>query len=82
VKERPSKAEGVCDHCAGRLLQREDDRPEAISVRLEAYERLTAPLIRFYENLGLLMPIAARGTPDEILARTIEKMNTETAEQV
>jgi adenylate kinase len=81
VKERPPKVEAVCDHCGGRLLQREDDRPEAITVRLEAYDRLTAPLIRFYENLGLLMPIAARGTPDEILARTIEKMDTLAAEQ-
>jgi adenylate kinase len=82
VKERPPKVEAICDHCGGLLLQREDDRPEAIAVRLEAYERSTAPLINFYESLGLLMPIAARGTPDEILLRTLEKMNTGTAEQV
>ena len=82
VKERPPKAEAICDHCGGRLFQREDDRPEAIAVRLEAYERSTAPLINFYESLGLLMPVAARGTPDEILVRTIEKMNAVTAEQV
>jgi adenylate kinase len=67
--------EGVCDRCNGRLIQREDDRPEAITVRLEAYERSTAPLIRFYENLGLLVPVVAKGTPDEILARTMEKMH-------
>jgi adenylate kinase len=74
VKERPPKVEAVCDHCSGRLFQREDDRPEAITVRLEAYERSTAPLIEFYKNLGLLMPIPAKGTPDEILARTLEKL--------
>jgi len=33
------------------LYQREDDRPESITVRLEAYERSTAPLIQFYRNL-------------------------------
>ena len=75
VKERPPQVEGVCDRCNGRLIQREDDRPEAITVRLEAYERSTAPLIRFYENLGLLVPVVAKGTPDEILARTMEKMH-------
>ncbi len=64
----------MCDHCGGRLFQREDDRPEAITVRLEAYERSTAPLIEFYRNLGLLLPIAAKGSPDEILARTLEKL--------
>jgi adenylate kinase family enzyme len=44
-------------------------------VRLEAYERSTAPLIKFYKNLGLLMPIVAQGSPDEILARTMDKMH-------
>ncbi|MGB0044449.1 MAG: hypothetical protein WBP91_14845, partial [Terriglobales bacterium] len=53
-------------------LQREDDRPESITVRMEAYDRSTAPLIHFYKNLGLLLPIAAKGTPDEILARTMD----------
>src|SRR5271165_2497925 len=74
LKERPPRVEAVCDHCGGRLLQREDDRPEAISVRLEAYERSTAPLIEFYQNLGLLMPIRAKGSPDEILARTMDEL--------
>ena len=75
VKERPPKVEGVCDRCGGRLYQREDDRPEAIAVRLEAYERSTAPLIQFYKNLGLLLPIVAKGSPDEILARTMDQLD-------
>jgi adenylate kinase len=75
VKERPPKIEAVCDHCGGLLIQREDDRPEAITVRLEAYERSTAPLIQFYNNLGLLMPVVAKGSPDEILARTMDRMD-------
>jgi adenylate kinase len=75
VKERPPKVKAVCDRCGGRLYQREDDRPKAITVRLEAYERSTAPLIQFYKNLGLLMPIVAKGSPDEILARTMDKLD-------
>jgi adenylate kinase len=74
LTERPPKLEGVCDRCAGHLFQREDDRPESISVRLSAYERSTAPLIEFYNNLGLLVPIAAKGSPAEILNQTIEKL--------
>jgi adenylate kinase len=74
VTERPPQVEGVCDHCEGRLFQREDDRPEAITVRLETYERSTAPLIQFYENLGVLLPIAAKGSPEKILARTMQKI--------
>jgi adenylate kinase len=75
VKERPPKFEGICDRCGGRLLQREDDRPEAIAVRLEAYDRSTAPLIQFYKDLGLLLPILAKGSPEEIAARTIDRLN-------
>jgi len=70
----PPKVEGVCDRCGGRLFQREDDRPESIAVRMAAYERSTAPLIDFYKSLGLLVPIAATGSPDEIYARTVSAL--------
>jgi adenylate kinase len=71
VAHQPPKVEGVCDHCGGQLYQREDDRPESITVRMEAYERNTAPLIEFYQRLGLLLPVAATGSPEEICARTV-----------
>jgi len=71
VTEQPPKAQGVCDHCGGTLYQREDDHPEAVAVRMEVYERSTAPLIHFYRNLGLLTPVPATGSPDEICARTL-----------
>ena len=75
VTERPSKGGAICDRCGGRLYQREDDRPESITVRLEAYERSTAPLIQFYRNLGVLTPVVAKGTPDEILGRTMKGLD-------
>jgi adenylate kinase len=74
VIERPPKVEGVCDRCGGGLYQREDDRPESITVRMDAYQRSTAPLIQFYEKLGVLLPIAAEGSPGEILERTLSKL--------
>jgi adenylate kinase len=76
VTERPPKLEGRCDRCDGKLFQREDDRPDSIKVRLEAYERSTAPLIEFYKKLGLLVQVAATGTPDEIFARTVSGMES------
>jgi adenylate kinase len=71
VTGRPPRAEGVCDNCGGHLIQREDDRPESITVRMEAYTRSTAPLIEFYRNLGLLVSIPADGSPEEIFERTL-----------
>ena len=74
VIRQPSKTDGVCDACGENLFQREDDRPEAVTVRMETYERSTAPLIGFYRNLGLLLPVAAIGSPEEICARTMEAL--------
>lgn len=71
VSGNPSKKEGICDRCEGQLFQREDDRPESIKVRMEAYTRSTAPLIEFYQALGLLVSIAATGSPEAIYARTV-----------
>jgi adenylate kinase family enzyme len=34
------------------LVQREDDRPEAIRVRMKAHEDSMRPLIKFYEERG------------------------------
>ena len=71
LTHRAPRQDGVCDHCGGTLYQREDDRSGSIAVRLEAYERSTEPLIQFYRNLGRLTVILARGSPDEIFARTV-----------
>ena len=76
VEARPPKVQGVCDHCGGKLYQREDDRPESIRVRMEAYERSTAPLADFYRRKKLLVSISAEGTPEEIFQRTVDALNS------
>ena len=78
VTRQPSKTAGICDRCGGSLYQRDDDRPESIRVRMEAYERSTAPLIDFYKALGLLVPIAASGSPEEIYSRTMAALKART----
>lgn len=74
VEARPSKTAGVCDHCGGRLYQREDDRPESIRVRMEVYERSTAPLAEFYRAKNLLLPISGEGSPEEIFERSLKAL--------
>jgi adenylate kinase len=72
VTMQPSKHDGECDRCGGHLYQREDDRPESIKVRLEAYGPTTAPLIEFYKELGLLVSVPAGGSPAEICDVTVD----------
>lgn len=74
ITGNPPKVGGVCDRCQGKLFQREDDRPESITVRMTVYESSTAPLIEFYKALGLLVSVPAVGSPDDICARTIEAL--------
>jgi adenylate kinase len=73
---RPPKFEGICNQCGGPLYQREDDRPESIRVRMSAYERSTAPLVRFYRERNLLLPIQAEGPPEVIFERTLDSLRS------
>ena len=59
VYERPPRVEGRCDVDGGELIQRPDDRPEAIRERLLAYEKLTQPLVDYYRGKGVLDEIKA-----------------------
>ena len=60
--------------CIERLLkrareeQRTDDTPEAIRTRLELYHRETEPLIEHYRTQGVLVPVHADGSPNEVFA--------------
>ena len=69
VKTRRPRVEDVCDRCGGPLEQRQDDRPEAIRVRMRAYDESTAPLVSYYRARGLLIRVSADGTPEEIYDR-------------
>jgi adenylate kinase len=59
VKSNPTKVEGVCDACGGKVVQRDDETEEAISKRLDVFNEQTAPLVGFYEKEGMLLDIQA-----------------------
>jgi len=71
VKSAPTKVEGVCDKCGGKVVQRDDETEEAISNRLDVYNQKTAPLVDFYRREGLLMDVAA--TSSEAVVAAIRK---------
>jgi len=69
LESRPPHTAGRCDQDGTELIQRPDDRPEAVSTRLRVYAEQTAPLLEFYRGRGRLRPIDAMGTPDEVAQR-------------
>jgi adenylate kinase len=74
VTGRPPKVAGRCDLDGTTLVQRPDDRPEAIQTRFRVYLEQTEPLMAHYRALGLLRPVRADGTPDEVAARIREEV--------
>ena len=69
LSSRPPQAAGRCDKDGTSLVQRSDDRPEAVATRLKVYAEQTAPLLQFYRERGLLRPVNARGSPDQVTRR-------------
>ncbi len=55
VRFKPTKVEGVCDECGGKVVQRADDTAETVAARLETYYKNTQPLIDFYQGRGLIV---------------------------
>jgi adenylate kinase len=51
-----------------RLLQRADDREDVVRPRLTEYSAMTAPLVAWYSNRGLLRRVDGVGALDEVSA--------------
>ena len=65
VKAAPPKVEGVCDACGGKLVQRDDDKPETVQDRLSVYHAQTEPLKDFYAQRGILRKVDNQPTIEE-----------------
>ncbi|GIV59824.1 MAG: hypothetical protein KatS3mg043_0913 [Rhodothermaceae bacterium] len=53
------------------IVQRPDDRPEAIRKRLEVYRAETSPVEQFYETRGLLYRIDGVGSFEDVYRRIV-----------
>ena len=62
----------ICEVCGGDVRQRHDDTPESVSRRLDLYEDQTAPLIKFYGELGRLVVVNGVGQPDAVFDRLVQ----------
>lgn len=65
----PPKKAGVCDFDGSELYQREDDKAETVTRRIQVYFAQTAPLIAFYRERGRLSEIDG--------AQSIEKVSAD-----
>ena len=61
----PPKVEGIDDETGEELIQRDDDKPEAIKHRLEVYNESTAPLISYYKDKGVVLDLICTNDPKD-----------------
>lgn len=68
VKTKPASPEGKCLKCGSPVVQRDDETEEAITFRLETYNKKTAPLVSFYEKAGLLKSFVSESSVETVEA--------------
>ena len=71
---RPPARDGSCDRCGGTLVQRDDDRPDTVRVRMQTYLETTRPLNEFYVQRKKLITVSAQGEANEILQLALQSL--------
>lgn len=74
ITNLPSKVEGVCDKCNGKLIHRKDDTIDVILDRLKTYHEITQPLIDYYKSKNILKSIPGFVASQEDRLKLIDKM--------
>lgn len=64
----PPQQAGICDKDGGKLFQRDDDKAEVVTQRLDVNIAQTQPLIDYYSQQGLLRNINGEQEIDAVFA--------------
>lgn len=62
---KPPKVTGLDDDTGEPLMQRDDDKPSCVRNRLASYDEVTAPLVDYYKERGVLETF--RGTMSDVI---------------
>lgn len=70
VYSKPPKNEGFCDlHPETELQHRSDDNEESVKTRLDTYQELTEPLLKYYAGSGRLSKVDGTRDIEEIYSQ-------------
>lgn len=70
----PPIKEGICDTCGSELIIRKDDNKDSLKVRLDEYNKQTAPLIEYYKSKNKLVEINAMNDLDQVYKDIINSL--------
>lgn len=72
IAYNPSRDGVTCDIDGGKLMQRDDDKPETVSARLKVYHEQTEPVKVYYENQRKLYIVEGQSDISDTTRYTIE----------
>lgn len=75
----PPRVAGIDDGDGGPLVQRDDDRSETVSKRLEVYELQTRPLVAYYRRADKLVEVDALASVQAVAERIADALGAEHA---
>jgi adenylate kinase len=76
-KYNPPQEPGYCDYDGSELYQRDDDKAETVKRRIDVYHEQTRPLIKYYQQLGLLLEVDGNQPIDDVTADLLEYLSVE-----
>jgi adenylate kinase len=71
----PPRREGLCDQCGAALEQRSDDTEVTARERLRVYGQQTEPLVRFYDQRGLVLRVDASQDKHEVRRQVCQALH-------
>lgn len=71
----PPKSPGICDLDGSELYQRDDDKVETVTRRIQVYTEQTAPLIAYYRKAGKLIEIDGAQPIEQVTAALMKAIS-------
>lgn len=75
IVSMPPEVEGVCDVCGGEIYQRDDDTEATVKRRFAVFHSQSEPLIGYYRDKGILLPVDASHTPQFTLEAVLTALD-------
>ena len=69
-----NSASDACPNCGGQIAQRGDDTPDGIAKRLETFYEVTVPVIKQYQEKGILIEVNGGQNVEAVFAEIISKL--------
>jgi adenylate kinase len=70
----PPQKEGICDKCAGALIQRDDDKPEVIKKRWEVFQKESKQVLDFYKTQKKFLEVDGCENKEKIFEAITKKI--------